>query len=58
MIKHKRLLALISFAIATNYAMAIEVITPQELQTTTIQINDPDSLVKTLGTVSFQIRCA
>jgi len=36
-------------------AFAIEVIKPKELQTSVIQINDPDRHVKTLGKVSFKI---
>ncbi len=54
MIKLKRLFVLV-FCFFVNPAFAIEVIEPQELQTTSIEISDPDVLTKTLGTVSFQI---
>ena len=54
MIKHKRLFVLLS-CFLVNSAFAVEVITPQELQTSAIQISDPDAQVKTLGTVRFQI---
>lgn len=51
----KLLLKTIFLTLLSNQVFAIEVIKPQELQTSAIQIGDPDRHVKTLGTVDFKI---
>jgi len=50
-----KLLLVITFALFGKVAFAIEIITPQEIQTTSIHIGDPDQHIKTLGQVDFQI---
>ena len=52
---NKQLNALIILGALASNAMAIEVITPQELQTSSIQIDDPDRHINTLGKVSFHV---
>jgi len=47
--------AFLCLGLLTANAMAIEVIAPQELQTTSIHIGDPDRHIRTLGKVAFQI---
>jgi len=43
------------FCFCANSAFAIEVIEPQELQTSEFTISDPDKFIKTLGKVDFII---
>jgi len=51
----KRINALIFLGALASNAMAIEVIAPQELQISSIHIDDPDRHINTLGKVSFMI---
>jgi hypothetical protein len=51
---NKLSLTLMLFFIS-NASFAIEIIQPKELQTSVIQIADPDQHIKTLGTVSFMV---
>jgi len=50
-----RLNVFIFFTLLSNSAFAIEVIEPQELQTSLFKISDPDRFIRTLGKVSFAI---
>ncbi|MBL3588675.1 MAG: VWA domain-containing protein [gamma proteobacterium endosymbiont of Lamellibrachia anaximandri] len=53
-----QLLASMFLGLVSTALPAIEVITPQELQTSVIRIGDPDRHIKTLGKVAFQIDLA
>ncbi len=50
-----QLQTLMFLGLISNHALAIEIIEPQELQTSSIQIGDPDRHIKTLGQVAFKI---
>ena len=52
---NKRLLIPILLGLYSSVSPAIEVVTPQELQTSSIHIDDPDRHINTLGTVSFHV---
>lgn len=55
---NKQLLASMFLGLASTVSPAIEVIAPQELQISVIQIGDPDRYISTLGKVAFQIDLA
>jgi hypothetical protein len=55
---NKTLIAALIAALGTGSSHAIEIITPQELQTSVIQIIDPDRHIKTLGEVAFVVDLA
>ncbi len=55
---NKTLITALITALAAGSSHAIEVITPLELQTSAIQIIDPDRHIKTLGEVAFIVDLA
>lgn len=52
---NKQFIPLVSLGLLLTQAHAIEILAPDELQTSSILISDPDQYIKTLGKVAFQI---